>query len=314
MNVATNKMNVNFRHLRALHAVAAEGSFSAAAEAIGVVPSALSELIRQLEADIGAPLFDRRTRPPVLTPLGHEFLQDTESLVVGLDRAVTRLRQRVGLETGVLHLGASPSAISELLAPVLSKFLSGRPGINCVLHDDIAEQLAQMVSDGQLDIAIAGRARHSSDLRQRTILRDPVGIACPAGHPFAAQPNVALSQIRASDLIGLDSATGTQQLLTGCEAIPRDFLLPRLRAHSTIAQLAMVRAGLGIALLPRNAVLLFRDPDIRFVTIDGLNLWRSLYLLEPARRPLTEAARAFVEALEAEVPALLSNGDEAQGE
>ncbi len=300
-------MNINFRHLRALHTVATEGSFGAAADALGVVPSALSELIRQLETDIGAPLFDRRTRPPTLTPLGREFLEDTSSLLGGLDRAVLRLRQRAGLETGTLHLGASPSAISELLAPVLSRFLEGRPGVSCILHDDIAEKLAGMVSEGLLDIAIAGRAHHSADLRQRPILRDPIGIACPSTHPFATAEGVNLSDIRADELIGLDDETGSHQLLVGCDAIPRDFLQPRLKAHSTIAQLCMVRAGLGLALLPRNAVLLFRDPDIRFVRVEGLDLWRTLYLLEPARRPLTEAARAFVETLEAEAPSLLAN-------
>ena len=66
----------------------------------------------------------------------------------------------------------------------------------------------------------------------------------------------------------------------------------------------MVRAGLGIALLPRNAVTLFRDPQIAFVPLRGLDLWRTLYLLEPARRPLTEAARAFVALLEERVPIL----------
>jgi len=297
-------MNINFRHLRALHAVAAQGSFSAAAETLGVVPSALSELVRQLEADIGAPLFDRRTRPPSITPLGQDFLDDTAPLIAGMERAVDRLRARAGLESGTLHLGASPSAISELLAPLLSDFLAGRAGIRCMLHDDIAERLAIMVAEGRLDIAIAGRAQRSPDLRQRAILRDQVGLACPSDHAFAGRDSVALDEIDADSLIGLDAQTGTQQLLTDSPAIPRGFLSPRLTAHSTIAQLCLVRAGLGVALLPRNAVLLFRDPDIRFVPIEGLDLWRSLYLLEPARRPLTEAARAFVEVLEAAVPTL----------
>lgn len=299
-------MNINFRHLRALHAVAAQGSFSAAAEALGVVPSALSELVRQLEADIGAPLFDRRTRPPSITPLGRDFIDDTGPLLDGMDRAVDRLRASAGLASGTLHLGASPSAISELLAPLLSDFLAGRQGIRCVLHDDIAERLAIMVAEGRLDIAIAGRAQRSADLRQRAILRDPVGLACPAEHPFARRDSVRLDEIDPETLIGLDAQTGTRQLLTDCETIPRAYLEPRLTAHSTVAQLCLLRAALGVALLPRNAVLLFRDPAIRFVPVEGLDLWRSLYLLEPARRPLTEAARAFVEALEAAVPALVT--------
>lgn len=304
MKLVSENLNINFRHLRALHAVDAAGSFSGAAEHLGVVPSALSELIRQLEADIGAPLFDRRTRPPTITPLGRDFLQDTAFLLEGMSRAVRRLRQSTGLEQGTLILGASPSAISELLAPILSDFLKCNPGLGFTLHDDIAERLAGMVSDGEIDLAIAGRSIHSADLTQREILHDEVGIACSAEHEFAQADSINLDQLNADMLIGLDPDTGTQSLLAGCKRIPKGFLTPRLRAHSTIAQLCMVRAGLGIALLPKNAVMLFRDPGISFVPVSGLSLFRTLYLLEPARRPLTEAARAFVELLETRVPAL----------
>jgi DNA-binding transcriptional LysR family regulator len=304
MKFEPENLNINFRHLRALHAVDAAGSFSGAAEYLGVVPSALSELIRQLEADIGAPLFDRRTRPPTMTPLGRDFLEDTAFLLDGMSRAVQRLRQSTGLEQGSLVLGASPSAISELLAPILADFLKVNPGLDLTLHDDIAERLAGLVADGQIDLAVAGRSRHSTDLIQREILRDEVGIACPADHEFAQGDSVDLGQLTVDMLIGLDPDTGTQNLLAKCNRIPKGFLTPRIRAHSTIAQLCMVRAGLGIALLPKNAVMVFRDPAIRFVPISGLNLFRTLFLLEPARRPLTEAARSFVKLLETQVPAL----------
>ncbi len=63
------------------------------------------------------------------------------------------------------------------------------------------------------------------------------------------------------------------------------------------ADYPMIRAGLGIALLPRNAVTLFRDPQIVFRRIDDLDLWRSLYLLQPAQGLLSDAARAFIDLL-----------------
>ncbi len=306
MKINSENLNINLRHLRALHSIARLGTFSAAASSLGIVPSALSEIVRQLEAAIGAPLFDRATRPPSVTPLGRDFLRDTEPLLEGMDRAVTRLRQSAGLEQGSLSVGASPSAISELIAPVLAGFLEGRPAIRCVLHDDIAERLAAMVSEGQLDLAIAGRAQHSPDLRQREIMRDPIGLVCAADHPLAGTDAVALEGIPANALIGLDADTGTQQLLAGCRRIPRAFLSPGLRAHSTIAQLCMVRAGLGVALLPKNAAMLFRDPEIRFREVQGLDLWRVLYLLEPARRPLSPIATGFIAALEERLPVLIS--------
>ena len=71
------------------------------------MPSALSEIIRQLEAELGAALFDRSHRPPVITPFGRDFLAETAPMVEGMDRALTRLRQNAGLQTGTLAIGAA---------------------------------------------------------------------------------------------------------------------------------------------------------------------------------------------------------------
>ncbi|MFD1810293.1 LysR family transcriptional regulator substrate-binding protein [Gemmobacter lanyuensis] len=64
----------------------------------------------------------------------------------------------------------------------------------------------------------------------------------------------------------------------------------------------MIRAGLGVGLLPRNAVLLFGDPSLRFLPLRDLALWRVLYLLTPTGRRLSAPARAFAEALRARSP------------
>ncbi|MBZ4689300.1 MAG: LysR family transcriptional regulator [Cereibacter sp.] len=309
MKINSENLNINLRHLRALHAVAEAGSFSAAAAALGIVPSALSEIVRQIEDSVGAALFDRSSRPATVTPLGQAFLDETGPLMLGLDRAVTRLRQTAGLEAGSLSIGASPSAISELLAPLLAEFMRDHPALSCMLHDDIAERLARMVAEGQLDLAVAGRALRSPDLRQRPILRDAFGLACPADHPLVAAQEVQLADVAAETLIGLDPDSGASQLLLQSGAVPRALLQPRITAYSTIAQLCLIRAGLGVGLLPQNAVTLFNDPRIRFVPLADLELWRTLYLIEPAQRPPSPAGRAFVAALERRFDHLAAAGE-----
>lgn len=294
MKMNSENMNINLRHLRAMQAIAQQGSFTAAADMLGIVPSALSEIVRQLEAELGAALFDRSHRPPLITPLGRDFLAETAPMVEGMDRALTRLRQNAGLQTGTLAIGASPSAISDPVAPRLRQFLSDHPGIRCLVHDDIAERLAEMVAEGALDLALAGRVRLSADLHQNEIGSDPIGLACAADHPLAARTRITLHDLPPEQMIALDSRTGSQRLLEECPAIPPALLAPRLRAYSTIAQLCMIRAGLGIGLLPRNAVELFRDPVIRFLPVTGLDLRRRLFLLRPARRPPSVAAAAFL--------------------
>lgn len=293
MKLNSNNLNITLRHLRALHAIWAQGSFTRAAAALGIVPSALTETIRQLEVEAGAPLFDRTTRPPAPTLLGLAFLRETAPLLAGLDDAVEKLCDQARLRTGQLAIGASPSAISRRVAPALARFRQLNPGIACQLHDDVAEALADMVSDGRLDLAIAGRAKSSPDLRQTKIERDRFGLVCAAGHKLAGRAQVRLQEIDPASLISLSAATGTQQLLLHCPQLPEAYRQTTLLAHSTIAQLCMIRAGVGVSLMPKNAASLFEDRSIRFVPIEDLELWRTLYLLEPALRLPSPAAAQF---------------------
>ncbi|WP_323039140.1 LysR family transcriptional regulator [Gemmobacter sp.] len=292
-------MNINLRHIRALHAIWVHGTFARAAQDMGVVPSALTETIRHFEAEAGGPLFDRSQRPPAPTALALTFLQETAPLIEGLDRAMLRLQVGGDAAAGVLTIGCTPSAISDPVAPVLARLRKAHPGLRLRVHDDIAEHLARGVVEGALDLAVAGRALHSDDLRQTEILRDPFGLACPAGHPLARQQSAGLHDIDPDEVIVLDPGTGTQQLLATCPAVPAALRNGAIEAHSTISQLCMIRAGLGVALLPRNALMLFGDPALRFVPLHDLDLWRVLYLLAPTRRKLSAPARTFVEALKA---------------
>lgn len=297
MNLSAIFVNINLRHIRALHAIRTHGTFARAAQEMGVVPSALTETIRHFEAEAGGLLFDRSQRPPAPTALALTFLQETAPLIEGLDRALLRLRTGGDAAQGLLTIGCTPSAISGLVAPVLGQMRRSHPGLRLRVHDDIAEHLARGVVEGDLDIAVAGRALHSDDLRQTEILRDPFGLACPVGHRLAERESAGLDEIDPAEVIVLDPGTGTQHLLATCQAVPAALRNGAIEAHSTVAQLCMVRAGLGVALLPRNALMVFGDPSLRFVRLHDLDLWRVLYLLAPVRRRLSAPARALVDAL-----------------
>lgn len=297
MKISSVNSNINLRHLRALQAIQAHGSFSRAASELGVVPSALTETIRQLEEAVGAELFDRSQRPPAPTPVALRFLQETAPLLDGLDRAVLRLQSGGGQSVGALSIGCTPSAITDLVAPALARFRVAYPLVQIRVYDDIAENLAGLVVKGELDLAVAGRARHSQDLRQIEIARDPFGLACSSSHPFAERKAIMLDEVDPAQVIALSPGTGTQQLLASSSTVPAALRIGAMEAHSTIAQISMIRAGLGVGLLPRNALLLFGDPSLRFIELEDLNLWRTLYLLVPTQRKLTAAARAFSEML-----------------
>ena len=293
MKIDSENTNFNLRHLRAIHAIWAEGSFVRAADRLGVVPSALTETVRQIEQIAGGALFDRRSRPPAPTPLGLDFLNETAPLLKALDFSLARLRDHARGLRGVLRIGAAPSAITPLLAPAIAAFRAEHPEVMLTLHDDVAETLAEMVADGRLDLAIAGRARTSPELVQTEIAADPFGLACAADHPLARSAQVHLADIDPRQLIHLGTGTGSSRLLATHPGLPETLKSGPLRCHSTIAQLCLVRAGLGVALLPRNAVLLFNDPQITFLPVADLILERKLYCVRAAHRTASPVAVKF---------------------
>lgn len=296
MKINSQNSNLNLRHLRALHAIWREGSFARAADQLGVVPSALTETIRQLEESAGVPLFDRRMRPPQLTPAGLEFLQETRPLIEGLDQALDRLQQSADLGRGTLNLGASPSTISNLVAPAIHRFRSDHPAISLRLHDGPADELAGMVIEGTLDLAIAGYSGSSSSLQLAEIDRDPFGLAVPKHHPLSRLGRPPrLDDIDPATLVHLDEGTGTARLLSEHPGLPARLKTGSLRVQSTFGQLCLIRAGVGVGLLPKKAVRLFDDPKLDFLPVEDLQLERRISLIWPARRAISHVAARFIQ-------------------
>lgn len=293
MKIYSEKTNIGLRHLRAIHVIWQQGSFTRAADILGVVPSALSETVRQIEEHAGAPLFSRSGRPILPTPLGLAFLQDTAPLLGTLGNAFDRLRRQGHLLEGALAVGASPSAISGLVAPVIAAFHKDHPEITLTLHDDIAETLAAAVIRGDLDLALAGRTRESQDLEQVLVKRDPFILACRTDSALFRRGSIPLAEIDPEGLIHLDPKTGISELIAATPELGERYRTGPLRAHSTVAQLCLVRAGLGLALIPMEAMRLFNDPMIGHVSISGLALERSLYLLLPRHRARSHVALLF---------------------
>ena len=302
---------INRNHLALFRAVAEAGGFSRAAEVVHVSQPAISMQVADLEAALGAPLFDRLPRGVRLTDAGKTLLgyaQRIATLEAEAERAMRELR---GLERGRLSLGASMTIGGYLLPAVLGDFRRAHPGVELQLAIANTETIKTRLIDGTLDLALTeGMPPEDPELSTRVFGEDELVVIAPADHPLV-KPTAGKRRVRPIDarqlcaqpLILREPGSGTRevllQALAGCGAEPGEVVLT---LTNTEAIKRAVLAGLGLAVVSRLCVTMELAGGVLVeVSTRGLKLRRSLYEVTVRGRQPSPSVQAFV-ALLAKLP------------
>ncbi len=248
-------MNVSLRQLECFLLVADRGSFTRAGVELTLAQSAVSLLIRELEAELGIKLFDRTTRRVELTDAGREFRVHAGKLMADLDYAVRNVQDLVARKRGRLVVAAPPLLAATLVPRAIAGFRRDYPGVQVGLVDVPTDQILARVRSGEADLGIGTFVGPEEGLDVHAMVEDELQVFCPARHPFLKQAQVGWRDLRGERLIGLSRASGIRALIDGVFerlAMPPTFAYEV--AQITTA-LALVEAGLGVAVLPSLARL-----------------------------------------------------------
>jgi len=252
--------DLELRHLVALDAVASEGTFGRAATRLGYTQSAVSQQIAALERLIGGSLFDRPggPRPVELTPLGKVVLGHARDIIARVDATGDAIERFVAGEVGRIDIGTFQSVSNVLLPAIVRRLRSEHPKLDIRLFEyEDNDAGADGVRAGALDLTFAVGHR-VGDLESLLLLEDPFVLVAPAGElPPGPYPTAQLDN---ASLVGYPPSGCQQEVedgLRACGANPT-FVF---RTYDNGAQLAMVRAGMGWAVMPLLAVDT-RDPAI----------------------------------------------------
>lgn len=258
---------MELRHLRYFATVAETRHFGRAAERLHMAQPALSQAIRQLEKELGASLFTRTTRHVSLTPAG-EFLQAEANRVLGaVEESVRGVHRIADGRKGLVRIAFTGTAAFTQLPRIAKAVKRDLPGVALDIHADLLTpaQSAGLV-EGSLDLGILRPPVVGDGLTLRTIEIEPLVLAAPADHRLATEPVVAMADLRTEGFIlfaDSHSAVNDAVLRSCTEA----GFAPRREheAPGTSSLLALVAAGLGIALVPAAvravplAGVVFRD-------------------------------------------------------
>jgi DNA-binding transcriptional LysR family regulator len=287
--------DLEIRHLAALEAVARLGTFGRAGDELGYTQSAISQQIAAFERLIGAPLFDRPggPRPVTLTPLGERMLDHARTLLTQVDSVASDVDEFRHGAAGALRIGTFESMSTSLLPDIVGLLLRERPKLDISLHEwREDEELLGALRSGKVDLSFAvGQNGEPGELTTVPLLSDPYVVVSRAEQASAPV-------VRPADLVGLgligDQNSACQRLLDeGLEAIG---VVPSyvFRSGDNAAIVAMVRAGLGTAIMPSLAVD-STDSRIAVRPIVPPIKNRQVCLSWRANRTLSPAAERFVE-------------------
>ncbi len=234
--------------LRVFVTVASCGNIRDAAKSLRRTDSAISMTLKQLESDLGAPLFET-DRKHTLTALGIEVNKLAQNLLREYDRTTERIVALAEGREGDLRIAAVPSVAAQLLPPVLSAMLADHAGVRIELLDTDSASVHTLVETGAVDLGIGGKPEASAGLSFVALFNDPFRLVCRKDHPLArlARP-LTRQDLRAHRLISNKSTAG----YSGFDAEGPDHE-SAISARNVISLMALVRAGAGATILPALA-------------------------------------------------------------
>ncbi len=249
---------VELRHLRYFIAVAETGSLSRAAEKLFIAQPPLSVQIRQLEDEMGTPLFVRHPKGVRLTAAGEALMPEARAL---LDRAGDLKERLRGDGTAVLlSLGYVPSASSTVLPELVRLLRAQHPGLRIELREMISSEQAEALVMGHLDAGIARSLARHPRLVAPAQMADPFCLASPA-QAGAARTPIDLRRMAEQDFVAFTRHRGPAYFDQSIHLCAQAGFSPRIRYEASTVHgvLDLVAAGLGHALVPQSAVLLARS-------------------------------------------------------
>ena len=283
--------------LRAIVAAADLGSISAASERLDLAVAAVSARVTAMEQSLAIRIFDRSSRGVQLTPAGRMLVQRSRELLANADRFSNDLHDYSQGLQGHVRVLANTSAMLEVLPDLLEKFRHSHPLIRVDLEEQSSPDIAAALLEGRADLGIVDLINPPPGLVFQDFFKDTLMLVVPAQHHLAKRKNLALKDALDEDFITLTDGTSLSNRLMAAAAEAGLPIRIRMRMRGFDAVCRMVAAGLGVGVLPLEAVA----PQRAFLPIKIIPLldawanrthrvaYRTGLLPSPASQTLVEA-------------------------
>ena len=245
---------IDARRLRVLREVSQQGTLAAAADALHLTPSAVSQQLAALEREVGQPVIERNGRGVRLTGAAEVLVGHANIVLAQLEAAAADVAAYAEGVIGTVRLVGFATALGELVAPAVVALRASHPRLELTVEELEAPECFLALARGDVDIAISMASRQApADPRfeRRALISDTLDAVVPADHPLAQRSEIALADLAGESFVGPPDGSSCHDVtVTGCAAAG---FAPSFR-HRTLdfhTAMALAAAGLGVTLVPR---------------------------------------------------------------
>lgn len=266
-------MAIKIEMLRYFAAVAECGNLVDASKRLNRSASAVSMMLKQLEDHLGKPLFetDRKSK---LSPVGTFVLELAQRELRQFDRTVQSIESYAKAAVGMVRIASVPSVAGTILPVALEHFIDEHPNVQIDLRDMDSSSVLSALAQERVDIGIATALESVQESRRTPLFSDAFGLVCAPDHPLTkSESPLNWEELRGETFIA-NELCGTIQSPVFREI----FQNANLYIHNTVSLLAMVKAGLGVTVLPRMVIQIYPGETI-FRPVDDTSAIRRIDLI-----------------------------------
>jgi len=298
-------LHVTLRQLKVFESVARNLSFSRAAEQLYLTQPAVSMQIKQLEGNIGLPLFEQMGKRIYLTDAGRELYHYSRAIAQQLADMELALDELKGVSRGKLNIAVVSTA--NYFAPhLLAKFCQRYSGVTVSLSVSNRETVLRQLADNETDLAIMGQPPEGADIVAESFMENPLVVIAPPDHPLCKARRIPVKKLEQEIFLLRETGSGTRSAMERFFAEHQIKLNKGMETDTNEAIKQAVQAGMGLGIMSlHTAELELETKRLIVLDVQGFPIVRHWHVVHRENKRLSSVAQAFREFLLKEAPGLM---------
>jgi DNA-binding transcriptional LysR family regulator len=303
---ALPRLKFKLEDLETFLTVAELGSFSRAAEMLGVSQPSITSRVQRLELSLGTTLLARTTRRIVVTDAGERLRTTADTALRDLRILLRTFRAEAETKTHRMTLAATPLLAAVVLLPIIRRYMQSHAHADIKLHDVTVQQALAELTSGAADMAIMVLDGHHPEFKFEALTVEECVVVTPLKHPLLAKAEASFEDIVQYPVLLADFYSSLRTVLEAEYAkrgLPFQPMIQMNDVSNINTVIGMVAAGMGVTFVPRTLISREQRGTVGMVPIKGFRIMRHYGIVTLRDKPMSATARSFARFVRASIPA-----------